>query len=935
MRLTADGLLMLFALVVLGITRATAEKPQVLTPPSGQANFFESKVRPLLITRCLDCHSGEDINGGLDLSSASGWQAGGDSGSAIDLAQPEKSLLLKAIRYEDLHLQMPPDGKLPQAEIDVFAKWIQLGAYDPRVADPAHAQQDPAERYPELLATHWAYQPISDKLPLTTTIDDLLFTQEPASPPASHEVLVRRLYFDLTGLPPTPSEFDAGLQLLDAGQFETLVDDLLARKSSAEHFARRYFDIVRFAESITLRGLMLPHAWRYRDYVVESLHADRPLDEFIFEQIAGDLMEPADSDTTSRRRIASTFLALGNHNWEEQDKKQLDMDVVDEQLNTIGQAFLGQTFGCARCHDHKFDPITAQDYYAMAGIFKHAQVLDYDNVSKPIVEPLPVDDEQVRLFEDMADRAEELNLKIEQLKKREESRNADSAFMPTLDSLNGLIVDDTQAVAIGAWTHSTHSKPYLGDGYLHDANEDKGNKTLTFTPMITQPGEYEVFLGFASFEGRAARVPITLLHSRGEETLYVDQTQAPSHWRLLHSLGTYHFDVGNQGYVMISNENTEGYVIADAVVFVPKGTKLTKQTQATDAPSTPANKELAKLKAELNDLKLQLKTRPHYLTVRERVEKSNCAIHIRGSVHSLGEEVPRGVPRVGMNPAEAHQFNVPAEVGGRLQFAEWIVSEKNTLTARVFANRVWLWIMGEGLVRTPDNFGTTGELPAHPELLDLLARQLIGQNWSLKSLVKRIVLSQAYQQTSSPDATLLASDPENKAWRYALRKKLTAEQIRDAMLAISGQLDLSQAGPPPSLNSDFGYVPDQLCRSLYVPVFRNALPDLFVAFDFPEPSYTAGKRNQSIIPTQSLFLLNSPFVSEQARATSARLLSTPDQDLGGRIDEAYRLILSRSPTPAERSLALQLLSGSNQDDDVRWSEFVHALLASPDFRYLD
>ncbi len=594
--------------------------------------------------------------------------------------------------------------------------------------------------------------------------------------------------------------------------------------------------------------------------MIESLNQDMPLDRFVSEQLAGDLM-PAATPADRRRQLTATgFLVLGPTNYEEQDKQLLRMDIVDEQMDTMGRAFLGMTLSCARCHDHKFDPIPASDYYALAGIFRSTRTLkNYkDNVAHWIDTPLPMEGEEETQLQAHEARLEKLTADVATAKKRIKKLSPkveakDAKARPVApDELPGVVVDDTQATVVGTWKTSTRYPTYVGDGYLHDQNEDKGAKTLTFTPKVPRDGRYEVWLSYTALNDRADNVPVTILHADGEETLRVDQRAEPTVNGRFVSLGQYRFVAGGEGYVLISNDATNGIVTADAVVFVPLD-ELAK-LQTTGAPASAdstgtVHTQLHAAQAQLKDLEKELKqlqasplARPEAMTVQDDSEPEDCKIHVRGSIRNLGAEVPRGFLKVAQHgPAP----EIPDAESGRRQLAEWVANRNNPLTARVLVNRTWMWLHGEGLVRTVDNFGTTGEKPTHPELLDALAVEFMEDGWSLKRLVKRLVIGRTYRMASTgPDASLQA-DPDNRHWWRQNRRRMDAESIRDSILAMSGQLDPKVGGPNvkadaidsnsgAAQNLEYNYVFTDVRRSVYTPAFRNKRLELFETFDFAD-----------------------------------------------------------------------------------------------------
>lgn len=825
--------------------------------------FFEKKVRPLLSERCYECHSAEKkTKGGLRVDTREGWVKGGDSGPTVVPGDIEKSLLIKAIRWTDLDLQMPPKQKLSTAEIQTLEEWVRRGAPDPRNADAPKTARSETKK-------HWAYEPIRRA---EGSIDRFVATPERAS----DAQLLRRITFDLTGLPPGEDDFKTFASL------EAKVDELLSSRRFAEHWGRHWLDIVRFAESVTLRGFIFKEAWRYRDYVIGSFHLDRPLDQFIREQIAGDLLP-------ERQIVATTFLMLGNTNLEEQDKKQLEMDVVDEQLDVIGKAFLGQTISCARCHDHKFDPIPAKDYYAMAGILRGVDALKHANVSEWLEQPLPLAAGEEARFQAAEKEIAALEAELKKLK---------GATAPKVDvidpkSLPGIIVDSSSAAKVGEWKHSQHNKPHIGDGYFHDDNSGKGTKTISFQPELARAGKYDVRLAYAYGDSRAVNVPVTIFHADGETTIHLNQKERPADGSFA-SLGQFRFEGNGFGHVLVSNEGTAGHVTADAVQFLPVenfGGEL----------AAPAAVDTKPLEDRLRKLKDSAPKRPMAMAPRETGNGRDLAIHIRGSVDQLGAIAPRGF---------LSAFDVPATAptgkpSGRVELANWLTHPQNPLTARVYVNRVWLWLTGEGIVRTPDNFGTTGEAPSNPELLDYLAQRFIDQGWSTKKLIREIVLSRAYSAAS------------------ARRRAVTAEAIHDSMLAISGELDLSCAGGktfPEKLSADYNYTHTKLTRSVYIPVFRNALPPIFEAFNFPSPSMVVGKRDNSIVATQALLLMNDPWVRERAEA-AAKLLAKDSNA----IERAFVRTVGRKPTASEKKIA----------SAAPLADVFQALFASPEFRWID
>ncbi|MCH8044512.1 MAG: DUF1553 domain-containing protein [Planctomycetes bacterium] len=930
-----------------------------------QVDFFEKKIRPVLVKHCYECHAAgaKKLRGGLRVDSREGLLAGGESGPAVVPRDVEESLLISALRHDEF--EMPPKGKLSASVIADFEQWIRDGAVDPR-RDVAKATKAKAIDI-EAGRAHWAYQPI--KAPAVPQVKNtswpagdvdrfILAKLEAKSlkpgAGAAKIVLVRRIYFDLIGLPPTPAQIDAFVRDESPLAYERLVDRLLASPRFGERWGRHWLDVVRFAESLTLRGFVFKQSWRYRDYVIESFNNDRPFDRFLTEQLAGDLLKSSSVKERRRNLIATTFLTLGNTNLEDQDKQQLEMDFVDEQLDVIGRGLLAQTITCARCHDHKFDPIPTRDYYALAGILKSVKALQHANVSKWVEVPLPTDGEAKRKLDVHQQTIARLTGRIAELKKQlgGAAKNA-SPRSPTIvavKDLPGIVVDDAAARKVGEWTNSQSNKQYVGLGYTHDGAKGKGEKTISFLPKLPRDGRYEVRFAYSHGTNRAAKVPVTVFSADGEKTILVDERKAPPIAGLFISLGTFRFEVAGQSFVMVSNENTSRHVIADAVQFLPvdevsklapkktakkKPTVVAKPENKNPMDKLAAKKELAAVQAELAKHRKAAPRRQMAMSVLEIGSGKDLKIHIRGSIKNLGDVVPRGVLQVA---TYGNAPKMPTDSSGRLELAQWIVDPHNPLTARVMVNRVWHWLIGAGLVRTVDNFGTTGEPPSHAELLDHLTSQFIKEGWSIKRLIRTMVLSRTYRLSSAGGVG--KDDPENRLLSHANRRRMDAESLRDAMLSAAGTLKLRMGGPsfPANLASDYGFKHNQSRRSVYAPVFRNSLPELFEVFDFANPSMVTGRRNVSTVATQALFLMNHPFVRTQAQFTAERLLDETRNSEKSRIDSAYRLTLGRPPSSAEMALSEKFLqSVTNDTEEARseaWTQLVQSLFSTIDFRYL-
>jgi len=803
---------------------------------------------------------------------------------------------------------------------------------------------------------HWAYHPLkAPAIPKirntawpSNDIDCFILARLEAtglSPGADAEkiVLVRRLYFDLIGLPPTPEEITRFADDPSPKAYENLVDSLMASPRFGERWGRHWLDVARYAESMSLRGRLLKHAWRYRDYVIDAFNDDLPYDQFLRQQLAGDLLKATSVDAQRRNLIAMTYLMMGDALLENQDKSQLDMDYVDEQLDAIGKGMLAQTIACARCHDHKFDPIPTRDYYAMAGILKNVQWLKHGNVSNFMEKPLPISEETKRGLEIHDASVARLKSEINTLKPKVTGKG-----LPPVQAkdLPGIVVDNTDAKATGRWAKSSGVPNHVGSEYLY--SNTSGSKVI-YPVKFPKGGKYVVRISGAQHPNRAPKALVTVLHNGGSKSFRLDQRKSPGAFNkagsdgYFQSLGFYEFPSGQWDAVEISTKGGGGLVVADAVQFLPvdnDGKVTIPQLSQQGKELSPAEeKELKARMAKLTtDLSALQKRKPAPEMVNSAVEKkkpTDMKIHVRGNIYQLGAIAPRGVLQVAnYGPAP----KMPTNASGRLELADWVTDPANPLTARVMANRVWQWLIGEGLVRTVDNFGTRGESPSHPELLDHLAVQFVQQGWSVKKLIRAIALSKTYRLSSARGEQ--PEDPENRLLAHMNHRRLDAEALRDTMLSVGGTLKLEMGGAtfPASLKTDVGFQFEAPRRSVYVPVFRSSLPELFEVFDFANSSLVTGRRTLSTVAPQALFMMNHPFVRTQAKLAAERLLGDSQPKEEDRIDHAYLRILGRHATVAEIALSQKFLKSvvdtTEKGQSEAWTQMVQSLFSTIDFRYV-
>lgn len=927
---------------------------------AAKIEYFETHIRPVLIKHCYECHAedSEEVGGGLLLDSRDGWLLGGDSGPAIKPGSDHKSLLIEALEYETV--EMPPEGRLPEETIEKFRKWIRDGAIDPRRSNvKAHKAaginiearrsfwsfQQPAETpTPIVPGSNWANNDI-DRFIEQARLDAKL----PYPGDADPIVALRRLCFDLTGLPPSVEMIRQFGDQPSRELWIAYVDRLIESPAFAEHWGRHWLDVARYADSNGSDfNATFHNAWRYRDFVVQSMASDKPFDHFVRQQIAGDLM-PAETDAErSENLVATGFLMLGAKMLSERDKTKLRMDIVDEQIDTVGRAFLGMTLGCARCHDHKFDPIPTADYYALAGIFRSTKTLDGESqkyVSKCLRRPLPASESQIAENKKYQDRKKEIDKQLAAAKK-----HLAKVRTSANQSFEGIVIDDTQAEKIGDWTNSTISPNYVGAGYIHDGNKNKGETRITYKAKLAA-GKYEVRLSYTGNGGRAAAVPIEIETADGTKHLKISQRKKPPIDDLWMSLGEFKFSDKKPAVVTMRNDNTRGHVIADAVQFInldqkEAQQKLANKNKDADGSEDSANpnqlisaatarvKELEKAKA--SHAKTSPQPLPQALAVIDEKKIEDANLCIRGEVHNQGEKVPRGFLQV---VSRSSSIDIPNDQSGRLQLAQWITDPDNPLTARVIVNRIWMHLLGEGIVRSVDNFGQLGDRPTHPELLDSLSSEFVRNGWSIKTLIRKIVNSRVYQQSANFNAAAFKIDPENRLLWRSNRRRIPAEALRDTMLIAGDALDRTSSRRPMinygtlvnSNTAKSGPSGDQDSprRSMYLKIIRGQVPTMLATFDFADPDVLVGKRTSTNVPTQALVMLNNPFVIKSAADIAKRIFAqTGDNEK--RIEVAYLLCLQRYPSSEDREAAKAFLQSESQ-----FAQFIQILLASTEYRYLD
>lgn len=1034
--------LLLIAATLLTVVRVEAQDAAGL-------EFFEKRVRPVLTTHCQKCHGPEKQENNLRVDSLAGLIKGGDFGPAVVPGKPAESLLVGAINHGEI-VQMPPKTKLKQAQIDDLTAWVTMGAPWPEAK--VEALPTPAgEKRPlftEEQKAFWAFQtPVAGPVPavkrgewLTSPIDAFILAGletkglSPA-PPADKRTLIRRATFDLLGLPPTPEEVEAFLADESPEAFAQLVDRLLASPHYGQRWGRHWLDVARYADSNGMdENVAHANAFRYRDYVIDSLNRDMPYDQFVREQIAGDLLaDPADAAVTAERMTATGFLVIGPKMLAEDDPQKMEMDIVDEQLDTVGRTFLGLTLGCARCHDHKFDPLPTADYYSLAAIFKSTKTMENFKVVAMWHERPIASAEQI---------AERDRLQgIAKVKRTELDQRTKQAGEDFLAAERQKAEKYLAAATEFQRQKSLELKPQMNDPpqgaiVIEAEKYDRGNVVKDFTAygekigviynagtlpnvaeydvMIADANGYQIELRFAAAESRPvelsldgkllkanaagkatgswqpdtqrwvaeclvklepgkhtiglkcagpfphfdklALVPTKL--PEGEQPLAAPKTieqlasERELNIALLRQWVTY-LEKSGAGFQPGSGDTppTAGKMSAPLAEIVgdPQGPFMLPKDAEQHYPA-PVIAELKQLREATTAAEKAVPKLPMVMSASEG-KPANLRVHLRGNYLTLDREVPRQFLRI---IAGEQQTPIAADRSGRLELANWMTQSQHPLTSRVIVNRVWHWHFGNGLVRSPDNFGRLGDTPDNPALLDYLAVQFVKQSWSLKELHRQIMLSSTYQMSTAYNATAAANDPENRLHWRTDRRRLEAEALRDAVLAVSGELDATQGGSLLGV-ANHAYVASTASerydpyhvarRSVYLPVARSNVYDLFQAFDFADPSAPNGQRAPTTIAPQALALMNSRLIEEQTRRWAQRLVETSSDD-AQRVRTIYLQAYSRPPSDQElarglgfvqriESMLVEQKQGANEARMRAWQSLCRVVLASSEFVYVE
>ncbi len=1039
----------------------------VLAQEDGPA-FFEKNVRPLLVAKCLGCHSAtsQPIMGGLRLDTREHSIKGGSRGTSLVPGNPAESLLLKVIMHTAGPLKMPPGPKMKDADAAIIAQWIAMGA--PWGSNPVVSSNTPQKKPWFLIPpSEPAVPAVKNQAWLKSPLDAFVLSAleakglQPARP-ADKRTLIRRASYDIIGLPPTPDEVQAFLSDNSAGAYSKLVDRLLQSPRYGERWGRHWLDVARYADSNGLdENLVYKNAFRYRDYVIAAFNKDKPFNEFVHEQLAGDLLAPTeDLKQQFERWTATGFLSLGAKMLAEDDPMKMQMDIVDEQVDTTARAFMGLTVGCARCHDHKFDPIPTADYYALAGIFKSSRTMDnFKVVAKWHEHVLAPKEDRDRLAAHEAT-LEAKRKEITTLTSGENKILAEAAMKRVgaylkaareLETYSRIriapIETEAGATLLPAASFVSGNAPkVLERGKPNVPKDSKGPYFAEYEVIAPAKGNYQIDIlneekgfgtadihvngiwmkaGAGPVQNRAASpdapgwsyvaiVPlqagkntIRLEHASRfpffEKLLVAKHTLAQTPLTIVQVAAKYQINPGFLEQFLDYFDRSQSAASSVLYAWEAQDSKspisawaspvaaLFKDTPSTDiaaryeqlfqdalangkdskdpamkalydflkekygpfrAPDDSrryypiaAREKLTQMETERKALEAATPDFPKAMGIQEGEKIEDLAINIRGSHWTLGEKSPRGFLRA---IETGKRIQVEPNQSGRLQLAQWLTQNDHPLTSRVMVNRIWRGHFGRGIVATVDNFGRLGEKPSNPALLDWLALRFVEGGWSMKAMHRMILLSNTYQMSSELNPKGEELDPENiLLWRMP-RRRLEAEAIRDAVMSSSGALDFTMGGSLLTYK-DRQYVAntakgssvdyDRPIRSVYVPVLRSSMYEVFSAFDLPDPTMSNGDRDSTVVAPQALFMMNSSVILNHSRKLAEKLLADSSLDAAGRVKTAYERALTRPASNHEIDQALTFVAKMQREwkgDELKaWQSFCKSLLASNEFIYMN
>jgi cytochrome c553 len=910
-----------------------------------QAEFFETRIRPVLADQCYRCHSNEaeKLKAGLHLDSRAGLIEGGESGPALVPGDVDKSLIIEALHYQNADMQMPPKKKLSPEVIADFEKWVTTSAPWPG-GDKAPAPPEAKEGFDleKRRSEHWVWQPIvphPGKSPDEFILEKLNIEGLSPAPPADRRTLIRRATFDLIGLPPTPAEvadFLSDSQPDDAA-FVKVVDRLLASPHFGERWARHWMDLVRFGESCGHEfDFPLAHAWRYRDYLIRALNADIPYNNFVAEHIAGDLLpnprrHPVDGFNESV--IATGFWFFGEAIHAPTDVRGDEALRVDNQIDVMSKTFLGVTVACARCHDHKFDAISTKDYYALAGYLQSSRREEAILDPKRKIETIS---SQLRKLKEEGDRQIGNRLKPTQsqggdnmVKFADFNDGSPQGWTKSGEAWTSAPTKDSE------WDSTRKDGAAVEPGIMHSGLTSPKLQGSLRSPTFKITHE-KIFYKVKARKGniRFRLVVDSYRMSDFQQLLfggtYFGDVDTMEQWQWLTGAGDVNKYIGHNAYIEVLDEG-DGFIALDEVWFgngAPPTGDLNSLPPGNADRFTSISKKMDELTATL----------PNPIRIHGMTDGTaeNEFVFLRGSHKKLGDEVPRHF----LTALGGKDIAPPKEGSGRLDLAKQIVDPKNPLVARVIVNRLWHHLFGKGIVPTPNDFGYLGQAPTHPELLDALAAEFVRDGWSIKRAIRRMMLTKTYRMSSDANPEAAAKDPNNTLLQRANIRRLEGEAIRDQLLLVSGRLDRKlYGGSVPVHVTSFmtgrgapgsGPLDGDGRRSIYTKVQRNFLSPMMLAFDTPIPASSIGRRSISNVPAQALILMNDPFVIQQAELWAQKVMkeqATPE----ARITAMYESAFSRPPTPQEITHGKAFVI---QDDLASWKDYAHVLINTKEFVFL-
>jgi hypothetical protein len=914
------------------------------------ADFFENKVRPILAENCYDCHTAAEM-GGLRVDSRERLLQGGKSGAAVMPGDPEKSLLIQAVRQTG-DLKMPKGGKLKPAEIQALTDWVKMGAPWPE-SKAAAVQSSPVKVITAEQRAFWSFQPLKDpaipavkeKSWAKTNIDHFVLAKLEAKGmkpvgPADRKALIRRVSLDLTGLPPTPEEVDAFAGDKSPTAYEKVVDRLLASPRYGERWGRHWLDVVRYAED-DVRGLdpkdrgYMPFqgAYVYRDWVIQAFNNDLSYDRFIKAQLAGDLLDGQQRD----KAVAGTaMLGQGPWWWDQAEPVQGRADERNERIDMVTRGMLGLTVACARCHDHKYDPISQKDYYSLAAVFLNTTYHEYPATSPA---EMAVWEKQQKVIDD-----------------KEEA--LDDFMEQQSDLYAEMLAQKTSKYLVAAWQVTGEPKKMVAEAAVDQKVDpemlERWIKFLARPPkhysylrdwqdMVKCGGTLEQAQFLADdFQNLVLTVAVEAAALKEEN----DIIKAKAGVRKKPRRDSYpnEFETNDQFCPGCDLElKTMPIERTNLYLDVFKADQESENDQKPDPGllslqawalerhfSAEVTEHVATLRAEIDALKKAQVPYPFLHGVGDTKTAQTMHVNVRGNPHTPGDPVPERFLAV-LSPPDPKPFS---NGSGRLELADAIVA--NPIAARVIVNRVWRWHFGSGIVDTPDNFGKMGDPPSDPELLDYLAANFVKNGMSIKKLHREILLSSVYQLSTESSAENAEKDGANRLYWRANRQRLDAEAIRDSLLFVSGDLDVKKTGGP-----SIDFADDNHRRTVYCKVSRYRLDNFLQVFDYPNPSFTAEQRFTTIVPLQRLYFMNSSFVYKQAETFARRVYDEANDT--ARIQKAYRILFGRAPDQAETKAGMDFLQAhpDTPGDQVAgqpttaWNEYARVLLSSNEFEFVN